>query len=137
MSRFLVPIITLAAACSDLAAPPVDEIAGLYSATVFEAGEGSDRTDFLAAGGSLELALLPSGAVNGQLNLPGGGSGGSTLKVNVGGTWRVRDGEVTLDLRPTIFLDDLRFTATSGLLSSDQTVHGVHYDLTLTQTAPS
>ena len=137
MRRFLVPLAVLVAACGDPAAPPVGEIAGLYSATVFEASEGGDRTDFLAAGGSLDLALLPSGAVNGQLNLPGGATDGSTLKVNVGGTWRVRDGKVTLDLRPTIFLDDLSFTATSGLLSSDQTVDGVHYDLTLAQTAPS
>lgn len=137
MRRFLIPIALLSAACGDPAGPPVEEIAGLYTATVFEATEGGDRTDFLAVGGSLDLSLLPSGGVNGQLNLPGGGTGGSTLKVNVGGSWRVRDGEVTLDLRPTIFLDALRFTASSGLLSSDQTVDGVHYDLTLRQTAPA
>ena len=136
MRHSIIPLLLLAA-CGDPAAPPVDEIAGIYSATEFKATEEGNRTDLLAVGGSLDLALLPSGAVNGQLNLPGGGTGGSALKVNVGGTWRVRGGEVTLDLRPTIFLDALRFTATTGLLSSDQTVDGVHYDLTLTQTAPS
>jgi hypothetical protein len=137
MRRLLIPLMLLGSACSDPAAPPVDAIAGLYSATVFEATADGAHTDFLAAGGYLELALLPSGGVDGQLNLPGGGAGGSALKVNVSGNWQVRGDEVTLDLRPNGFLDELRFRATAGSLASDQTVSGVHYEVQLIQTAAS
>lgn len=104
-------ILSTSVSCSDAVAPTVDSVAGAYSATLFLA----EGTDVLAAGGSLTLALTPSGEVDGQLVIPA--SVGGPLDADMAGTYQLMGNNISFDQAADTFVRDATWTWSDGELS--------------------
>jgi hypothetical protein len=84
-------------------------IAGQYSATTFIASQGETEVDLLAAGGSLDLTLGPSGTVSGELNIPETEFGDGFV-ANMAGTYTLTGTTVTFNQPADTFVRDLPWT---------------------------
>jgi hypothetical protein len=121
------------AACGDdpVYPPTMRDIAGTYTATVFDITTATGTTDLLAGGASITLVLDLNGTTGGRLFVPGGNEDGSDLDADLTGTWSVTSWEVTLAQSADTFLRDVTFTWDDGTLSGSESFGGASFDVVL------
>lgn len=118
-------LFALLAACSDPAAPTIQDVAGSYQATVFTTRDTSGITDWLARGSSFFLTLDTAGTTTGRLFVPGGTDDGTDLDADLTGTWALDGSTVTFDHPADTFVRDIGFRFSGGRLVVDTTAFGV------------
>jgi len=118
-------------ACGEPFVPSVDSIAGTYNATILTSTTGGVTTNHLSAGGSFTITLEVNGTTSGQLSVPGGGPGGSTLDGSMVGTWALVGTTVQFDQTADTFVRDMIFTASSDRLRGGQAFGGTTVRVTL------
>lgn len=109
----------------------IEDVAGSYSAIVFETTADGSTTDQLAAGASISLVLAADGTTTGQLFVPGGAEDGRDFVTDLAGTWSLSDSEVTLDHPADTFLRDMTFSYSDGTLSGTAAFSGVQIAVVL------
>lgn len=113
----ILPVLLLLAACgedgTDLEAVARDDLFGEWVATTLLTTVGGQTLDQLVAGAELQLTLLEDGTTTGRLFVPGAGTLGTDLEVDLTGVWTFDDdeGEVDLDHSADSFVRDLTFEA--------------------------
>lgn len=109
----------------------MEDVAGSYSAIVFETTADGSTTDQLAAAASISLVLAADGTTTGQLFVPGGAEDGGDFVADLAGTWSLSDSEVTLDHPVDTFLRDMSFDYDVGTLSGTAAFSGVEISVEL------
>ncbi len=119
-----------AVACSDSFRPTIDNVSGIYSVREFTTDSAGTTKDWVAAGATLDLTLVPSGDVAGQLILPGVPS---TFIALMTGTWALTRDTVRFNQIADTFVRDMDWVAGENRLSGDQTFGVVRVRVVLTK----
>ena len=119
------------AGCSD--STSITELVGVYNATEFTVTDGGSTTDWIVAGGSVQLILDANQTSAGTMFVPGGNSDGSDLTADLTGTWTVNDGKVYFDQPADTFIRNMPFTVAGNTLVGDQVFGTSRVRITLTR----
>ncbi|HXE56899.1 MAG TPA: hypothetical protein VNK43_02765 [Gemmatimonadales bacterium] len=111
-----------------------DSVSGFYVATGAVGTLAGLTTDYLAAGGAVDLTLAPDSSSWGTVYLPGAATDGGDLRASLLGRWTVAGRAVSLALERGSFLAGvpLRVGPTALVCSVDLT-GGARLELTLTR----
>jgi len=122
--------------CDHSFAPTPGTVPGIYAARTFTTTDSTGTTtDWIVAGGSLNLILAQGGAAGGQLLLPGMGPAGSDFIASVTGTWELIGNTVRLTQSANTFVRDMPWLAGENLLTGDHTFDGTRVKVVLVKEA--
>lgn len=110
-----------------------DGPAGEYGVISFTADTAEIFRDIIAEGGSIHLQLLADGTTAGRLFIPDPAvpDGSNDVDADLGGTWSVTDGVLTMDQEVDTFIRDLPFLVDGDRLVGDHRFGGVHVRVVL------
>jgi len=113
-----VAILASILSCSDPFTPNIRNVAGDYHLQSLTVTDLGGPRDWVALGTTLTISLGPNGTTSGCLFMPGGGSGGADLDVDMSGTWTLA--VATVEFSPSFeLLRDVTFIASENRLIGD------------------
>jgi len=128
--------VAVVVACDHSFAPTPGTVPGIYASRTFTTTDSSGTTtDWIVAGGSLNLILAQGGAAGGQLLLPGMGPAGSDFIASMTGTWELIGTTVRLTQSADTFVRDMPWLAGENLLTGDHTFDGTRVRVVLVKEA--
>jgi len=128
--------VAVVVACDHSFLPTAGTVPGIYAARTFTTTDSSGTTtDWIVAGGSLNLILAQGGAAGGQLLLPGMGPAGSDFIASMTGTWELIGTTVRLTQSADTFVRDMPWLAGENLLTGDHTFDGTRVRVVLVKEA--
>jgi hypothetical protein len=128
--------VAFAVACNDSFEAPPGTVPGIYAARTFTTTDSAGTTtNWISAGGSLNLILAPGGAAGGQLVIPGAGPAGSDLVASMTGTWELTGNIVHFTQTANTFVRDMPWVAGENLLTGDHTIDGTRVKAVLVKEA--
>ena len=87
-SILAVAVAALPAACThDSFTPNINSVVGDYHLQSLTTTDLGGPRDWVALGATLTISLAPNGTTSGRLFMPGAGSGGGDVDVDLAGTW--------------------------------------------------
>ena len=135
LNLLAVAAVAACVACSDAFKPTIENVSGIYQMRSFTTDSAGVHKDWVAAGASMEIQLLPLGDLIGQLIVPGD----STRML---GTWELSGNTVHLIPDADSFVRDMDWILGKDLisgkdrLSGDETFGAVRVRIVLTRFTP-
>jgi len=119
-SILAVAVAALPAACThDSFTPNINNVVGDYHLQSLSTTDLGGPRDWVALGATLTISLAPNGTTSGRLFMPGAGSGGGDVDVDMAGTWTLA--VATVEFYPSFdtLLRDVTFIPSESRLIGD------------------
>jgi hypothetical protein len=130
----LVAAVLAAAACSDSSfKPTVDTVSGIYHFQSFTTDSAGHTTDWIAAGASIDLLVVPGGSLGGEFVIPPIPPDSLVRLALMRGTWTLTADTVRFSQTVDTFIRDMPWIAGEGRLTGDDTFGGVRVRIVLTK----
>ncbi|HEY3220506.1 MAG TPA: hypothetical protein VGJ80_07240 [Gemmatimonadales bacterium] len=124
-SILAVAVAALSTACThDSFTPNITSVAGDYHLQSLTTTDVGGPRDWVALGATLTLSLAPNGTTSGRLFMPGAGSRGGDVDVDMAGIWTLAVATVEFEPSFDTLLRDVTFIASENRLVGDHAYGG-------------